>query len=172
MNETDEVGTTPLMHVITGGGNEQLCKALLGHGALVDFQDQRGSTALHLAVIRNQQTVARLLIEAGASPELRSNSGQSPISLAIESDEMYYDVPEPTDQVGLEVTDSNGKTLLSSVVDLYQSIMVELLLRRRASPGFIESQGNSLLHAAVHRYCDRFGRNPYDGAEYIIRELL
>lgn len=48
------------------------------HPGLVQVSNSEGQTALHLAVEERSETMARLLVEAGASPDIANNHGETP----------------------------------------------------------------------------------------------
>ena len=85
-------GRTPLhalaaAHPTNGGASEgaercRFARLLLRRGAEVDDADEEGRTALHLAARSGQHIVAHALLEAGASPLLRSAAGDIPLHLA------------------------------------------------------------------------------------------
>lgn len=49
---------------------------------LLDLQDERGRSALHHAAARAHQSIVSRLMDVGADPRLRTNNGQTPMSLA------------------------------------------------------------------------------------------
>lgn len=51
-------------------------------GADPNLTDANGATALHYAVLFNNQELAILLMEAGASAFMKNNVGQSPLDFA------------------------------------------------------------------------------------------
>ncbi|CAH0721353.1 unnamed protein product, partial [Brenthis ino] len=59
-----------------------LCAYLLQRGARVDAQDMQLKTALHYAVQEHRLETARLLLERGASPHLRSRAGDDALRTA------------------------------------------------------------------------------------------
>ncbi len=63
----------------------KLCKLLLGHGAAVGFEDRRGNAALSYASYRGNTKLLRTLIEdEGASVDVRSFDGRTPLFNAVE----------------------------------------------------------------------------------------
>ena len=50
--------------------------------AHVDVQDFEGNTPLHLAMIKGEDYVAKMLIAAGCDPDLQNNEGKMPYDLA------------------------------------------------------------------------------------------
>ncbi|XP_041978092.1 protein fem-1 homolog A [Aricia agestis] len=59
-----------------------LCALLLDHGARPDHQDMQLKTALHYAVQEHRLETARLLLERGADPHLRSRAGDDALRTA------------------------------------------------------------------------------------------
>lgn len=57
---------------------------LLHHGASVDVSYQYGMTALHLAVLQNDQKIVQLLLEHQADCNVQDEDGRSPLDLAID----------------------------------------------------------------------------------------
>jgi ankyrin repeat protein len=57
-------------------------KLLIKKGVHLDFQDEEGWTALHCAVWFNNIEVLRLLLEAGADPDIEQRKGEKPIDFA------------------------------------------------------------------------------------------
>jgi ankyrin repeat protein len=64
-------GATPL-HVAAATGAIAEVRALLAAGVAVDAVDGQGRTALLLAVAEDRVGVARVLLEAGASPNVQA----------------------------------------------------------------------------------------------------
>jgi len=64
--------------------NIELVGFLIGHKANVNFQTNCGNTPLHCAVERfcNEGAIIKLLVDAGADPEIANNSGNKPIYFA------------------------------------------------------------------------------------------
>ena len=61
------------LHAATERGEVDTVKKLIAEGIYIDSKNYLGRTALHLAALKNHGAIARLLIDAGADIEIRSN---------------------------------------------------------------------------------------------------
>lgn len=77
IDQRDIAGRTPLMRV---SGYEADCRVavLVEHGAEVGARDNRGDTALHIALKNDSPFVAKALIEVGADIHLPDSEGKLP----------------------------------------------------------------------------------------------
>lgn len=73
-------GMTPLSYAAYAGGDA--VKVLLEAGAIVDAPDEDGDTALYFAVRFGQIESTRLLLRAGANPNMRAEPALTPLHLA------------------------------------------------------------------------------------------
>ncbi|KAK8384928.1 hypothetical protein O3P69_014475 [Scylla paramamosain] len=72
---------SPLMRAAMGN-RLGMARVLLDIGASVDFMNEEGWTALHVAAKHDAADVAEALLDAGADMEARSNSGRTPLAMA------------------------------------------------------------------------------------------
>jgi ankyrin repeat protein len=79
--KTGEKGLFPLKIAVLNGGIEIL-KYLLQNKVNVNLQDELGNTALHYAVLTHNYNKIGLLIDAGASPQIKNKKGDSALKLA------------------------------------------------------------------------------------------
>lgn len=70
----DEEGTVPLIYA-SCFGHEDVVAALLDAGAFVDAQDRNDWSALMWAITNRHKHIAKLLLDFGASPNIKSSSG-------------------------------------------------------------------------------------------------
>ena len=80
INSTSGYGT-PLM-AATVKKNNYLVKLLLENNANPNLTDQNNSSALHFAVIFNQQEIIELLIKYKANPNIKDNRGNTALDYA------------------------------------------------------------------------------------------
>ncbi|KAK2785404.1 hypothetical protein FQN52_008464 [Onygenales sp. PD_12] len=74
VNLPDEEGTVPLIYASCFGHHE-VVTALLEAGAYVDKQDRNQWSALMWAMTNRHKTIAKALLDHGASPDIKSSSG-------------------------------------------------------------------------------------------------
>ncbi|KAK2768190.1 hypothetical protein FQN54_000042 [Arachnomyces sp. PD_36] len=74
VNMPDEEGTVPLIYA-SCFGHQEVVSALLEAGAYVDKQDQNQWSALMWAMTNRHKTISKILLDNGASPEIKSSSG-------------------------------------------------------------------------------------------------
>ncbi|KAI1982530.1 hypothetical protein LOZ51_000720 [Ophidiomyces ophidiicola] len=74
VNLPDEEGTVPLIYASCFGHHE-VVSTLLENGARVDEQDRNQWSALMWAMTNRHKTIAKSLLDYGASPDIRSSSG-------------------------------------------------------------------------------------------------
>ncbi|KAH6762808.1 hypothetical protein C2S52_020241 [Perilla frutescens var. hirtella] len=72
-----------VLHAARRGELDAL-ESLLEKGANINFCDQHGLTALHVAAIKGNKDVVMMLVEFGASVEWQDAEGHTPLHLAVE----------------------------------------------------------------------------------------
>jgi ankyrin repeat protein len=80
VNERGEFGLTPL-HLAALGNNAEVVKLLLAKGANFRITSSSGYTPLHEV---QGEEVARILLDAGADVNTKTDDGKTPYMLAIE----------------------------------------------------------------------------------------
>lgn len=83
VNMSDIHGKSPLSRAAGQGFNVLLKLLLDTRGIDVDAQKIDGDTALRLAVMNNQVESTRLLLEAGANPNIQNGQGNTPLIRAV-----------------------------------------------------------------------------------------
>ncbi|KAL2414843.1 Dilute domain-containing protein C25B8.08 [Exophiala dermatitidis] len=74
VNLPDEEGTVPLIYA-SCFGHYEVVAALLDAGAVVDKQDRNQWSALMWAMTNRHKQIAKLLLDHGANPDIKSSSG-------------------------------------------------------------------------------------------------
>ncbi|NWZ47818.1 ANKR7 protein, partial [Haliaeetus albicilla] len=80
---SDNDNRSPLVRVCGIRYQEKCVAVLLQHGADPNLADADGNTALHLAVISPNISVAGLLLEHNANIDAQSKEGCTPLILAV-----------------------------------------------------------------------------------------
>jgi ankyrin repeat protein len=72
-------------------GTDAFVRKMIEHGADLKVRDSsNGQTALHVVCLEGKAKRVRLLLEAGANPNVKDDFGQSPLSVALIHDEKKY----------------------------------------------------------------------------------
>ncbi|XP_045124086.1 caspase-9-like isoform X2 [Portunus trituberculatus] len=151
---------SPLMRAAMGN-RVAMVRALLDMGASVDFKNEDGWTALHIAAKHDAVAVAEALLDAGADIEARSNSGRTPLALACNQKKLSMAKKLLERGADASTTDGTGWTLLFQAVRSGSLEVVRWLVEevgvdpRCASGGKTAKQlADSKGHAHVSRYLD------------------
>jgi ankyrin repeat protein len=163
-------GDTPL-HVAAAGHRPGMVSRLLARGAAIDARNRRGTQPLHLTAAGNptaagwdpeaQVGTIRLLIEAGADPNVTDKEGVTPLHKAVRA--RCAAAAEALLSLGADVGRKNdgGSTPLHLAVQgtgrggtgdpaarEQQSAIIRLLLRHGARPTDANGRGRTVLESA------------------------
>jgi len=85
LSKQDAKGATCLHLCADKGHNTSIAVLIdqLNVEDLIDVVDSAGNTALHIAVIQNQKTSVRLLLQSAANVQIRNKAGHRPLDLAV-----------------------------------------------------------------------------------------
>ncbi|PYH33437.1 DIL and Ankyrin domain protein [Aspergillus neoniger CBS 115656] len=81
VNKPDEEGTVPLIYA-SCFGHQDVVSALLDAGSHIDQQDRNQWSALMWAMTNRHKTIAKILLDHGASPDIKSSSGGTAFDFA------------------------------------------------------------------------------------------
>lgn len=96
-NVTDIHGNTPL-HITIRESNSKLeiMSKLLEYNTNLNIKNKRGSTPLHDAVIQNDETLVKFLLDNGADISITDNHNKTPLDLAerdlADGDDLFCDL--------------------------------------------------------------------------------
>ncbi|MDQ7826852.1 MAG: ankyrin repeat domain-containing protein [Candidatus Eremiobacteraeota bacterium] len=136
------------LHWATFFGMTEMIELLLASGIDVKTVNRLGETALHLA---RTCSIARLLIEKGASINARSVKGETPLFEALRYGQR--DMVELLIKRGADVNARNarGSTPLHRAARMGSGELAELLLRYRAEVNMRDCEGRTPLHLVESR---------------------
>lgn len=124
-----------LICAVIKGGNIEIIKLLLKHGANYNIQDKYGDTALHYACRRGGYSkIVELLLKCGADPNIKNNDKDT-----ILSDACFYRNSKAVELLLKYGTDpaANSNSALSWAFYCKYNEIIELLLQYRADPNAI-----------------------------------
>lgn len=78
----DAQGRTALICAVIGGNSEAIDEMLSRDNRIINFKDNQGSTALHIAARLGDTKTAELLMAWKADPLLKNNAGFTPLDYA------------------------------------------------------------------------------------------
>lgn len=84
----DKNGASPLMFAAQRIHNRDPAQLLITFNARLNAQDSKGNTPLHYCVAYNNATVMKILLEKGASLDIKNLKGLSPVEFALDRKKM------------------------------------------------------------------------------------
>jgi ankyrin repeat protein len=140
------------LHDAARDGDLEKVRALVGDGAGIDAQSERGETPLILATLAGQEEVVELLIEKGAAIDGRNAGGFTPLHAAAYAGDAA--IAELLLAKGADVNDAQNK---SGVTPLFPAVeenhreVAELLITEGADLGLEERHGFTALTRSIFK---------------------
>ncbi|OCK81993.1 hypothetical protein K432DRAFT_294232 [Lepidopterella palustris CBS 459.81] len=129
VNAHDADGTPPLIYA-SCFGHEDVVAALLSAGADVDRQDRNQWSSLMWAMTNRHKGIAKLLLDHGASPEVKSSSGRTAFDFVEPNSEISEYLHESGYTIGnVGVSDDFYNSGFSQ--DRFEEEMAENEMKRR-----------------------------------------
>jgi len=177
VNALDRWGRSPLYATATNGGC-YTANLLIKHGAkediyiasmigdtafvnniikknpkiifTIDKRNDEGESPLHWAAKRNHADLVKLLIVNGLDPDIKDNSGNTPINIASLFDKNIESILTLIEnRCTIDIPNNSGFTALhrSTVIDAYK--ITRLLCQNGHNVNPLDNEKNSPLHKAV-----------------------
>lgn len=129
VNAPDEEGTAPLIYA-SCFGHQEVVQTLLNAGADVDKQDRNQWSALMWALTNRHKNIAKIMLDHGASPEVKSSTGRTAYDFIAPNSEISEYLHDSGYHIGRAgVADDFYSSGLSQ--DRFEEEMAENELKRR-----------------------------------------
>lgn len=127
IDEAASDGNTALI-LAARKGNVDLVAEILKKKPSLDVKNSSGNTALHEAV---NPVITKLLLDAGANPNIKNNSGDTPLSVKLK-DRSFLTAIEliKSKKTDIDIVDKDGNSPLIRAVSLENNDLVKEVLAR------------------------------------------
>uniref|UniRef100_A0ABD2WBL2 Uncharacterized protein n=1 Tax=Trichogramma kaykai TaxID=54128 RepID=A0ABD2WBL2_9HYME len=163
LNFADQFGYTHF-HAACEYGFDDIVKKFLEFGEDPELLvPKTGDSSLHMTVTNKNHTVARLLLESGANPNLANLNGWTPLHYICKMNEdqsnedddfaeLFLTINDDIQKtVQIDAQDKWGNTPLHLALDYGLVVTSETLLRRGADPNITNAEGLTPLHMICKR---------------------
>ncbi|TPX37453.1 hypothetical protein SmJEL517_g00580 [Synchytrium microbalum] len=148
-----KVDSVPMLSIYSALGDLELVKALLTHGAQVNAQDERGTTALYLASENGHSEVVNVLCEHGAEVDHSTVDGKTALWTASQNGhlEVVTYLVQKAENVNQVATNTlnEGQTALFAAAENGHTDVVRLLVEKGGDIKLAQKSGSSPLVIAA-----------------------
>ena len=131
-------------------------RAIIEHGVDVNTVNNRGQTALGFASADGQESFVKILLDAGADPNITDNIKDSSLHSAVSGYCSINTVKEIIDHgAHVDAVNDIGETPLLIACSTAQEASVRLFLKFKADPNIANVDGYTSLHSAVAADCSK-----------------
>ncbi len=147
-----ERDSTPLI-LAAGWQHRESAQILLANKAEVNWRNGQGTTALWIAVNKNDTALVGLLLDNGADPKIKYDTANGWTVLHLAARDRRKELAELLLAHGANANaqDNTGETPLHLAVSLGEREMVALLLAHGADANLKDHQGQTALDLAEHQ---------------------
>jgi len=139
------------IHNAAKQGNLAKVKSILAERPkLVNTQDKRSYTPLHIAAYLGHKDIVEILIANGADVRLEDKDGRCPLHCAVCHDHKQVAEVLITDKADVNAKDKNSRTALHFAASGGKHEIVELLITKGAEVNVKNKAGQTPLHFAVY----------------------
>ena len=150
----DTYGDTCLHKAVTRDCSIVVLQALIDHGAIVNATNKKTRTALALACRINNEGAIKVLLNAGADPNIADVYGYTCLHDAVagqSSIEVFQTIIDHG--VVVNATNTRSETALTRACMVNNEGAIKVLLKSNADPNIAEVDGYTCLHNAVTGHC-------------------
>ena len=146
-------GETCLYCAVRGACNREVLQVIIDHGGDVNATNKNKETVLLKACRHRNIGAIKVLLNAGADPNIANDDGYTCLSYAVLYDcskEMFQAI---IDHFGdLNATNKNNETALLVAFGNGNKVAISVLLNAGADPNIANADGDTPLHYGVRRY--------------------
>ena len=148
INAKDNLGKTPIMLIIPRDKIEETYRTLIRYKADLTQADTYGDTVLHTATMLHAGSqVIRLLTTNGADINARNKEGVTPLTIAIQSEDIQTIKYLTANGASIHTQDTHGKSPLSMAFEMSNDVFEATLNEGNCNTQ--DSEGNTPLHIAL-----------------------
>lgn len=149
-------------------GNAEEVANLLEAGVNINFKDDMGETALHIASEEGYSEIVQLLLGAGAEVSIKNNNDETALDCAMDADVIKLlldagagkyldDIVSLISEGKLPVDskDKNGNTALYEAVNFNNLELCSYLIKLGANVNAVNSFGKTILQVALEDNIDK-----------------
>lgn len=149
VNLKDARGAVPLFYAIRFK-NKHALQELLSNGADANYRNSENMNALHLAVLKKDVIMVKMVIKYVKNIDTRSNSGSTALHYACNF--------QLTDIVKILLDNGASQNIIELEYDLYPIFysvvqnnitITKMLILNGANPNFQDYMGNTIIHYAI-----------------------
>lgn len=144
--QTPGTGEESLLDLITAGRTDEV-RRRFANSAAVNQKNAAGQSLLHIAALKNDETMVGLLLSLKADPDIKNNAGETPMAAAVNAG--CLDAVRVLAENGSQIFASNalGRTVYTMARERDADTLAAILAP--ATVAQQDSQGRTALHHAA-----------------------
>ena len=146
----DVNGATWIHHALTGNCKKEILQTIIKHGADVNATNKNNKTALMIAFRTRNVDAVKVLLDAGANPNIADANGNTcllnAVSLGCSKEVLQETFDHGSD---LKAMNKDKETPLLIANRGGSLDFINILLNAGADPNIVSTEGNAFLHIAV-----------------------
>ena len=148
INAKDNLGKTPIMLIIPRNIIEETYQLLIRYRADLNQADTYGDTVLHTATMLHAgSNIIKNLTTNGADINARNKEGVTPLTIAIQSEDIQTIKYLTANGASIHTQDTHGKSPLSMAFEMSNEVFEATLNESNCHTQ--DSEGNTPLHIAL-----------------------